>query len=910
MPTDSSAPGSITIPDVLHGSWTSLVVLTYGANLGFFESRLLGQISQIPLRVVLADGVSLRERLVEAANTGQRLRANRTYIAGPIHHPRAAHAKAILLADGVKGMLLVGSGNLGQDGYASPGELWHAFAYDDARREHLNEFVTVRNLIDGLSSRDALDTPTTEILREVWSRSPWLGESAQESSSVRHNLDVPLAEQLAGEVRWKVESMTAYAPFHDSECSALASLIERFKPRQLRVLIRGDTSVDADHLSAVLAAVPNAKCMHVAITEDPTTYLHAKWIHLVGAKEEVLLSGSANLSRPALLNSADSGNVELGRISRGRRGEFDYLYAPLSLEDIENPHTLGVTFKPSTEMHVDISGPQLLWSRLDGIHLTLMFDRPLDLEAGLALVVSDGTIPIAHARVDGCQLIAKISPQDAAKIAESGALEVRIGEEANGCLTWPYHVASLLGRLDRAVSRDILYSAGNLPEGDAELYELLQALESSLIFDPESAWRVAKPQQQLGEVEAGGEQLRWQDLDWDRIQRDPRYRGYQFRSGSPGVPPTEIQVLVAAISGKLGELANIEADLGRALEGSEDESTLSREGESNAAEELDQDDTNDEVSNRSLSIKTRTRMAFNRFVGRYASATRDHDFIEKLGPVIAIYNATIFNSLIRQLLAREIVDPTKALSAQVAAWELIWGTSDQPGLLEQLGSDERQAAERVIEEAGDRSTTLIALSSSVDYAVPADLKVRLRDLAIHLLTDPIFGLDASLVEKTAPEHHQAAALVGNLESLTCQLSESETADYVVGPLGLTHFDSHWGSEEIMRQDPATGKPQKSRCETLIVDRIVDGLDDEAVLSALRRFVVATFLSGHPRNYWRIKFSGNRGDLGYWDAASNIGLSLVGAGDNEFDSLEVAWPDWFRHLKDLSAAVTRSSRQTA
>ena len=180
MPSDSSVPGSITIPDLLQGSWTSLVILTYGANLGFLESRLLAQLAQIPLRLVLADGLHLQERLKEAADTGQRLRVNRAYVAGPIRHPRAAHAKAILLANATTGLLLVGSGNLGPEGYASPGELWHAFAYEESRPEHLSEFTSVRGLIEGLASRGALDPPTQEVLREVWSRSAWLTLPGQE----------------------------------------------------------------------------------------------------------------------------------------------------------------------------------------------------------------------------------------------------------------------------------------------------------------------------------------------------------------------------------------------------------------------------------------------------------------------------------------------------------------------------------------------------------------------------------------------------------------------------------------------------------------------------------------------------------------------------------------------------------
>ena len=56
-------------------------------------------------------------------------------------------------------------------------------------------------------------------------------------------------------------------------------------------------------------------------------------------------------------------------------------------------------------------------------------------------------------------------------------------------------------------------------------------------------------------------------------------------------------------------------------------------------------------------------MAFKRFVTRYAAATRDTTFTEKLGPVLAVHNATIFNHFLAQLLSRNIVEPTKATPA-------------------------------------------------------------------------------------------------------------------------------------------------------------------------------------------------------------------------------------------------------
>lgn len=70
----SSPRPDVVIPELLQGHWTTALICTYGADLTFFETRLLGQLAQIPLRIVLADDGQLAETLAESARTGQRHR--------------------------------------------------------------------------------------------------------------------------------------------------------------------------------------------------------------------------------------------------------------------------------------------------------------------------------------------------------------------------------------------------------------------------------------------------------------------------------------------------------------------------------------------------------------------------------------------------------------------------------------------------------------------------------------------------------------------------------------------------------------------------------------------------------------------------------------------------------------------
>ncbi|PXW30400.1 UNVERIFIED_CONTAM: hypothetical protein DES50_108210 [Williamsia faeni] len=908
MAADVQVPRSITVPDLLQGEWSSVVVLTYGANLAFLESRLLGQLAQIPLRVVLADHSRLAARLQEAADTGQRLRnANRTYLTGPVRHSRAAHAKAILLTGATEGLLVVGSGNLSQDGYASPGEVWHVFAYTDQRRQHLPEFVTVRGLIDGLAKRGALDPPTSQMLKAAWSGAAWLPESTEMQGSVQHNLDVSLIDQLAAKVPWKVNRMTVYAPFHDPDCAALSGLIERFKPRRLRVLIARDTSVDADRLIAVLSKTPQSQCLQVKVRDDPGIYLHAKWVHLEGAKQEALLTGSANLSRSALLSPAALGNVELGVISLGVRKAYDHLYAPLDLTAIENLHELGVKFNSEPEPPQDSTGPILLWSQLDGTTLTLMFDRPVKPKVPLTLAGPEGTFTVTRIRAAGTALVVSLRPDDAVVLAEGGPIRVSLdGEESESAVTWPYHLDLLLGRLERATNRDLLPQIGTLPDGDAELFGLLQQLEATLIFDPVSAWRVAKPEVRDDSNNTDEPSLGWEELDWDRIRRDPRYGAYQFRGRGHSSAPTDIEVILAAISGKLGEL-------GPSLSSKtvtpppDTEETLADRGDSTATaeEDPDDDDFDDESLRRRRPVTTKTRMAFNRLVTRYANATSDKSFVEKLGPVLAVTNAAILNHLLPQLLTRRIVDPAKALNAQIVAWQLLWGRAGEPGLLDQLKGEELKQVLRVLEENRTRITTLRALSQDVDYVdydMSPELRAEFRGFAARLIVDPTFALAAPLIRKAAPHPDQASALLLNLEILAGEPTRQDIANSVLEPLGATYHDVEWEQGVVLRTDRETGKKYEYHVETLVVTRALGHLDHDGIRGALERFAVATYLAGEVKDYWRIRFAGNARDVGYWDGALSKGLTDVNDRDQDLEEFDPTWPEWLHRLEELQTTA--------
>ncbi|MBT2550535.1 hypothetical protein [Arthrobacter sp. ISL-65] len=906
---DGTPKPTLVLPELLQGQWSSAVILTYGADLGFFEQRLAGQLARVPLRLVLGDGRRLGEKLAEAATTGQRLKmANRSYLAAPIRHSRAAHAKLILLLGPREGVLVVGSGNLGHDGYASPGELWHVFRYHDEQPQHLDEFAAARTLIEGLAIRELLDPPTIDLLQTLWGTAPWLPTAPTASAAVRHNLDQPLIDQLAAAADWPVREMITHAPFHDPDCAALERLMELFTPERLRVLVSRDTSVDPERLASALSKTMNAALEIIEVTSDPATYIHAKWIHLKGDTREAILTGSANLSRSALLRTAADGNVEAGIITIADPGGFAAMYDHLRRSDVKDAAVIGLTYRSTEETVEAPAHPVVLWSRLDGRLLTIMFDRTIDDELELVISAFNAGVMWTTKRMRGHIVELDLNDESATMVADGGPLTIQMGkDESMPSYSWPYQLAAIRGRLQKAGGRDQLHRIADLPDRDADLYALLQELESSLVFDPVSAWRVAQPGNHPPPSSDGGEVISWEDLDWSRVRRDPRFIGYFTHGRSAGAPPTDIQLILAAIAGRLGDLGVEQTTLGT---GADDESELADEGSQDASDtaEDSENELDDELTRRTLDVTTRTRLAFTRFVKRYAAATLDQAFTDELGPIVSAKNSVIFNHLLARLLERGGVDPNHAVKAQVAIWRLLWGTRDAPGLLTNLEADERTQVDKLLEETNVRATTLHAIARSSGLDLDRNTRIAVRDQVRHLIVDDDFDLSKNLLTIAEPRPELAQALVTVVTDLAAESSPGELIDFVLAPLGLRNRSAEWQQRSVRRR--AGARTVDYRSGVLEVLAPVSSLTHDMARHALERLAVATFLGGLDGSYLRIRFVGNGSDVAYWDWQAEDGVVMVQQDDRKIDTLDPPWPDWLIKLKQISDAIRVSTTSGA
>ncbi|WP_327643727.1 hypothetical protein [Micromonospora zamorensis] len=881
----SDVPAFI-VPEQIQGAWTNLIVLTYSAHLDFFETHLLRQLSRVPNRIVLADDRRLAEQFAIAARSGQRLgQANRTYLAAPVRNPWAAHAKAVLLTTSTAGRLLVGSGNLGPDGYAEPGELWHRYTYDDSISEHVDVFAAVRSMIDGIAARGWLDPVAVSGLGLAWSSTPWLVPQPTAQQPLHHNLDTPLIEAITAAVDGPVELLTVHAPFYDEDVASLGQLLDRLRPRRMRVLLTPDTSVDGQRLTA-LANRPDTTVSldKVQVTDAPTAFLHAKFIHVVGSKQEVLVTGSANLSRRALLLPAATGNIELAVIETRPRGGFVGLYTPLTIQPLPATESISLTFRAGGETP-PANTVTLLYSELRGDLLTLVFNTEVDSGAP-DLVFPDGTALLALATEgDGTIFRFRLTDKDVERLTRGGRIDVRLPgstDTADPEPTWPYHVDALRGRMERSGDDNhLLSSTGTLPRDDSDLFQLLKQLEQTLIFDPETAWKVAgtKTGTEAGD-EGDGERLRWEEIDWDRLYRHPRYRSYQRNRGPGGEPASDIEIILSSIAARLNGVT------GSSAAGERDDDL----GAGSEPDEVEQE----EKLTRRLSVSTRTRMPCNRLAVRFTAALQDTAFQEKLGPTLTVRNAVILGHILRDLLHIDAIDPGRATMAQLATWSFLWGPEN---LVASLTGEEREAAEQVLTEAQARQTTLRALSELAAYDFDDELRRAVRDRAQLLLLSPTLGLDQHLLRLTALDARQAAALVANLRYLAGNYTDREIVELMSASWGIRAASVRW-ERTIVRRLAGQGFPARSgEVDVLRVQEPIGGLAVDPAATDLGRLAAHLIVAGADLDYVRIRFAEGR-DVAYWDAVTGEGICFIAGEEKDLTELRPKFPEWWRRLDEL------------
>lgn len=278
------------------------LVLSYTANLDFFERFALAHARALGALVTLisdASMVSADPMVVRRAGTAY-LDARAICLAG------AFHPKLVILVGDDEARIGIGSGNLTMAGWHGNAEMWTVLRSDRSGGPDTLRPVAhfLRRLAD---SAVTLSPGAPEALTRVASRLDALPAS-EPGPRLIDNLNQPIID---GVPKAAVDELCCYAPFHDAKLAGLSELIDRLSPKSLAVYVQPQTSVDGRALETLL----RGRSGELRWISDER-YHHGKLVEWTVDGRRWTLTGSPNLSRPALLTSvADGGNCELGLLA-------------------------------------------------------------------------------------------------------------------------------------------------------------------------------------------------------------------------------------------------------------------------------------------------------------------------------------------------------------------------------------------------------------------------------------------------------------------------------------------------------------------------------------------------------------------------------------------------------------------
>ena len=314
------------IPTLLDAAWDSVLIMTYGADLEFYEQHLLPLLSRSRNRVIFSDGRQTARRFTDVNNRVQLRQANRTYVIAPVQADRAAHAKLIMLLSEDRGLLAVGSGNLSMSGYASQGECFSSYHWSQDDQGQRAEFLAARDFIDQVCEQAIgrlvrAGACSAGLAGRTMAVREGRGQTAHGyATTLIGPCSISSQKPSNGRI---VDELVVHAPFYDHRCQALAELIQRMSPAMLQVLLQERlTSVDPGRLTAVLDAAPGRRDVRSVQAPDAGTFLHAKFLIARSEGIAVCLQGSPNISSSALLGAHPYGNIELANLLIGDRTDF------------------------------------------------------------------------------------------------------------------------------------------------------------------------------------------------------------------------------------------------------------------------------------------------------------------------------------------------------------------------------------------------------------------------------------------------------------------------------------------------------------------------------------------------------------------------------------------------------------
>jgi len=699
------------------------VILTYNANLPFFEYTVFEPIYANGCRntLVICDPVQYNISLEDSSllrYAGQR------YLILPAHiSPQSFHPKLIFLTDKESGHLLITSGNLTKAGYAFNWEVATHFEYK-TRKPDLSAwqachwaFDTVKRIV-GTSDTTGLGS---QRLDQLLGTTPWLRQQLDNSITEPvwpiHNLDLSILQKVVNQYKSMdgspVREALVISPFFDRGSNAFNELLSFFSPAMIRLYTQDPLGLNPRSLKPILAR--HYVDFEAFQLDSDNRRLHAKALMLRTDRGVWLVTGSANFSKPALMQSASEGNTEIVTL----RFEPDPHYFDVwmnELLDVASPLDIELIPEPDDEDNdkpaEEIFSIKLLSAVLDGNRLTLSMDVSPPLTSPLTVCLENAK-DIEHITFENWRL----NPGNKITVSLSEIMSIDIntptlvsiaivedGVQVSHSSKVLMHNRQALDRFSRPIERKPRPEIPEdlVPESYEQCVEILDTLQELLATNKEQLVKHQKRIRQRDKIKEQEQQMAIEELgEYDpeehfveEVVRRPTgsageelYADYYDRL-------TYEDILRAALSAvyRSNSMADIALPITPDPRQSPKEDTIDN-GKPDPIIEPDKDSrTIDEK------INERIDLGFRRLVGNFCKGLQDEDYLSDAPARYLLELCLIILNYMRVVRKDEILADDTFLELSFDLYQSLWGWRGKPGVWGKISSRLSDLERAYIEE--------------------------------------------------------------------------------------------------------------------------------------------------------------------------------------------------------------------
>jgi len=373
-----------------------VLVLSYTLSLEYFERFVLPEARALGALVTCVSDASMTQSdPILVTRAGIQYLDSRGVCQNGAFHP-----KLLVIAGTQRATVAVGSGNLTKSGWAGNAEIWTVLRCNQGES---GTPIGVRQVAAFLRAFEQGPVKLGDHCHDAMERVAELLEGFPEHESagprILHSLEEPILEQLP---EGPVDELVIHSPYFDHKLEGLRTLIDRLSPADWTVFVRPDTDVDGLALEDFARSNGGRVAWGYAVStesdedEPDQRAWHGKLVEWRMNDRIWTLTGSPNVTAPALLRTATHGNCELAVLA-----ETASSLAPIEGEAPQQG--ASVLSFVTREGEAARAGPQLLsaFASKEGVELLMteplkqtaklqVFDRESEQWRDLLNVAADG----------------------------------------------------------------------------------------------------------------------------------------------------------------------------------------------------------------------------------------------------------------------------------------------------------------------------------------------------------------------------------------------------------------------------------------------------------------------------------------------------------------------------------------